>query len=241
MLPEAYYLRCLMEAYHAGLRSPQKLAPSHFVTISEYVDFNRSVVSSYLEHIRQRYSRTKRIVLKEPDLTKYFPQLHQLCHDAQFICMVRDPRDTVSSILNVFLRKLEQGAEDYQSSLAQSRDVEQICHYCISFYKPLFSNSSADLWNRTLFVKYEDLVSTPEAAMHRIKRFTQLDPSLAQRDDEEVDTGKVDFARDNPWYSTLYERNITDTQVGKHSEVLSPSERETVKRICAPIFKIFDY
>lgn len=141
MLPEAYYLRCLMEAYHAGLRSPQKLAPSHFVTISEYVDFNRSVVSSYLEHIRQRYSRTKRIVLKEPDLTKYFPQLHQLCHDAQFICMVRDPRDTVSSILNVFLRKLEQGAEDYQSSLAQSRDVEQICHYCISFYKPLFSNS----------------------------------------------------------------------------------------------------
>jgi len=242
MVPEAHYLRCLLSAFHLALGSLELQIPLYFSDSEDFRRFNGDILKQYLERTRHRFPGASCLVLKDPEMTKSFPYLFDLCPRAQFICMIRDPRDTVASLIQVGTKMLVDGRRDMIAIATQQRDVRRLCQYLKSFYEPVLKYEHTGFWDRILFVRYEDLVSNPEGVLEEIGVFTGLN-LLGVADNDILDTGSVNYSEriGSPWYSVLYGKGIAASRVGIYTETLSLDETRTTESACAELFELFQY
>ncbi|MBI2312542.1 MAG: hypothetical protein HYU77_08575 [Betaproteobacteria bacterium] len=71
---EVDYLRFLISAYRWGKRQFSSQTYDFFDNLDDLREFHSGVVGAFLERTRKRLG-TRRLVLKEPQLTKYSPEL----------------------------------------------------------------------------------------------------------------------------------------------------------------------
>ncbi|GIV61740.1 MAG: hypothetical protein KatS3mg044_0606 [Rhodothermaceae bacterium] len=240
-LPEAHYLRCLLAAYRLARGSVHHQVPQFFDDVEDFRRYNAVLVREFLARTRSRVGGVQHLVLKDPEMTKTFPELHELLPSARFVCMVRDPRDVVASLLNVGEKMLAQGRSDVVAQATRSRDLVALCRYYQAFYAPLWTVQDDRFWERILFVRYEDLVQDPEGILKEVQTFTGLHLTLPASD--RFDTGTVDFDQQvhSPWYSELYGKQVTGSRVGAYATVLRPEEVRAVEQVCAAFMQQFQY
>ncbi|QXD16009.1 sulfotransferase [Rhodocaloribacter litoris] len=240
-LPEAHYLRCLMAAYRLAKGSIQHQVPQFFDSEEDFRRYNAGLVKQFIERTRARVGGSAHLVLKDPKMTKTFPEVYELLPSARFICMVRDPRDVVASLLKVGEKMLAQGRNDFVAQATRGRDLVALCRYLMAFYAPLWTVQEERFWDRMLFVRYEDLVQNPEGILDEVQEFTGLELKLP--DGERLDTGTVDFERkaQNPRFSELYGKQVSRARVGAYAGVLRPEEVRVVEQACADFMRLFRY
>lgn len=244
LIQEAKYFRHLVAAYRFGRGQFDVETKDYFRDLDDYVAFNRSMVRTFLKHTLELFPGRKHLVLREPHLTMLFPELAELLPKAAFLCVVRDPRDVVASMIDVGGKLKQQGASDAMARLFGSRDIPQICAHFLSFYEPLFKSKVPGFRDRLLFLRYEDLVRAPGKQMEALRKFTGLklqdvDPTA------EPDTGRVDHARgsryQNAWKTEKDGRALSDGSIGRHVEVLKSGEIEEVEKLCGRYMAQFKY
>ena len=245
LIGEAKYLRHLLVAYRFGKMNFSTETKDYFHDPAAYRLFNRNLLSLFLEQTRALYPRASHLVLREPHLTMYFPDLHELVPDALFICIVRDPRDAVASMIDVG-EKLTAGgqAQDAMARLFASRRIDAICAHYLSFYAPAFAARSETFRRRCAFVRYEDLVQRPAEYLGRLRALTGL--ALANCDPARApDTGRVDYSAagdyQRAWNTPLSGSKVEDSQIGRYRNVLQPGEVSDIERNCAPLIQRFSY
>ena len=96
VIAEAQYLTRMLRLYLWGRNSYSAFLADTFATREDFVRFSRGWVEAYLERTRQRWSPCRHLVLKNPEMTPLFPELHDLVEESKFLVIVRDPRDTVA-------------------------------------------------------------------------------------------------------------------------------------------------
>jgi hypothetical protein len=95
--------------------------------------------------------KTPRHVFNYKEISKYYP-------DARFICMIREPRNTVSSILNM-------------SEQSQKKSITRMA----LLYNEIVSNINAIRNNKNVkVVRYEDLVDDPHETIKGICDFLKI-------------------------------------------------------------------
>ncbi|WP_456427600.1 sulfotransferase [Rhodocaloribacter sp.] len=242
MAPEAHYLRCLISSYRLARNSLAHQTPQFFDDADDFRTFNAEIIERFVTRTRRRFSDARHLVLKDPEMTKSFPDLFELMPSARFICMMRDPRDVVASLLRVGEKMLEKGRNDFVAAATRARDIGRLCRYFTGFYASLWPEQDARFWERTLFVRYEDLVTNPEGVLEDVQAFTGLDLSHVSRA-ADFDTGTVDYSArtDSPWFSKLYGKGISGARIGVYAGVLSSEEIALVEHLCADFFKLFSY
>jgi hypothetical protein len=242
MAPEAHYLRCLISSYRLARNSLAHQTPQFFDDADDFRTFNAGIIERFVTRTRRRFSGARHLVLKDPEMTKSFPDLFELMPSARFICMMRDPRDVVASLLRVGEKMLEKGRNDFVAAATRARDIERLCRYFTGFYASLWPEQDERFWERTLFVRYEDLVTNPEGVLEDVQAFTGLDLSHVSRA-ADFDTGTVDYSArtDSPWFSKLYGKGISGARIGVYAGALSSEEIALVEHLCADFFKLFSY
>ncbi|WP_457651486.1 sulfotransferase [Rhodocaloribacter sp.] len=242
MAPEAHYLRCLIASYRLAKNSLTHQIPQFFDDADDFRTFNAGIIERFVTRTRRRFSDARHLVLKDPEMTKSFPDLFELMPAARFICMVRDPRDVVASLLRVGEKMLAKGRNDFVAAATRARDVGRLCRYFTGFYAPLWPERDERFWERTLFVRYEDLVTNPEGVLEDVQAFTGLDLAHVTQSDD-FDTGTVDYSArtDSPWFSKLYGKGISGARIGVYDGALSSEEIALVEHLCADFFKLFSY
>src|SRR3546814_17593724 len=91
-----------------------------------------------LQKTHQRSGRPAALVLKSPELATYFPHAAVLLPAARFVISVRDPKDTIASLIEVGEKPRQRRAN---SSLAgAARDIHALCASSRRFYLPVLQS-----------------------------------------------------------------------------------------------------
>ena len=245
LIQEAKYLRHLVGAYRFGKAQFQIETKDYFRDVDSYLAFNRKLLRAFLENTLSLFPGKKHLVLREPHLTMYFPELSELLPRARFVCVIRDPRDVIASMIEVGRKMKAQGTTgDAMARLFIGRNMEQLSQHVLSFYEPLFQRSATALRERLHFLRYEDLVQHPDQQLEIMRRVTGL--RLAGIDPHaDPDLGKVDHGRGSAyqraWKTEKDGKGIADDSIGRYRKVLESEEIAAIERLCTRLMTRFNY
>jgi hypothetical protein len=245
MAGEVKYLRQLVQAYAFGKRQFGSETRDYFTDPEDLRRFHGSLMEGFLAHARRHFG-SEHLVLKEPHLTMVFPELSELLPQARFVCVVRDPRDVIASMIEVGQKLRDSGIRDEpMADIFARRNMRELCRHYLSFYVPALRSASAGFMERSLFLRYEDLAGAPEKALETLTRFTGLDLGGFDAAKEDPGTGKVDFQAVNEyrkaWVTELYGKKISEARVGAFRKVLKPREAAEIAQHCRGIMQRFKY
>ena len=240
LIRETHYLYKIVETYRHTVDSFDALESCHyFSSVEEVREVTRPWAEAFLSHVRARYSPASSLVLKYVGLTQLYPALAELLPDARLILIVRDPKDTIGSLIEVGKKSAEQGKRNNFPSV-----TDKLISFYRSFYEPSLSCRESSFRARLHLVRYEDLVRDPASEIARLEDFTGL--SLRGfNPDGEWSRQQVDFAKDrgnnNPWITELNGGAVSESRLGRYREVMSEAEAAGIERACAHIMDAFGY
>ena len=241
MLKEASYIRYQLESYAKALIDFEDDTKFYFENRSVLRLFQANILQQFLDMVTTRY-QTEHLVLKEPHLTRYFPQLFELLPDSKFIVILRDPRDVIASMIRVGESLKEEGKRHF----FQNRDIERLCEHYRAFYQPSFAHLKENPEFRKNFIslRYEDLVVNPHECFKSLREFTGLD--LPEEFDKAPQPGALDWNNDfqgryKAWKTDKLGSILDSSSVGKYKQTLKSEEIAQISTFCADIFDAFGY
>lgn len=233
MIGEAIFLRGIVETYWRCLEMFDLHAKYYFSDKEDLRQLCEKYVRDFVKKTARRYDDPKHLVLKHPQLTYCFPLLHELVREARFLVVVRDPRDIVASAVTAQAR----GANEFEGETPQD-----IACCVFDYYWACLTCQSDTFRRNTMYVKYEELVQSPEDVVETIQEFTgidlsQFDPAMGNvRTEVEFDNHK-----NRPLHSKRYGKGISPARVGRFADVLEQKVIADIERICRPLFEMFNY
>lgn len=244
VIGEVQYVTHMMQHYHWGLRNFGLYLKDTFETPEAFRSFTAEGLQSYLRHTEQRWQPCQHLVLKNPELSHYFPDLGHLTQDAKFFLTLRDPRDTLVSMRAVAKRQRAKGIE---STLTRMKDdARQLARFYGSYYARLLRGDLDILQPNLFLVRYEDLVTQTGQVVEQIRDFTGLaladyDPASDwQRSAEDYEKSRVDPDR-SAWTTELHGKGVSDSRLGRYRDDLSADDIAAVEEECKDIMRLFRY
>jgi hypothetical protein len=146
MIGEAIFLRSILETYWRSLAMFDLHSKYYFSDREDLRGTCEKYVHDFVRRTFARYNSPKHVVLKHPQLTPLFPQLHELVPEAKFVIIVRDPRDTVASAVTAQAR----GANEFEDDMPQ-----EIASTLFDYYAACLSCQSQGFRHNTIYVRYE--------------------------------------------------------------------------------------
>ena len=245
MVHEAKYFRQLIQAYIFGKRQFDAETNGYFDNVESLRKFHAGLIEIFMTHLRKRFDNVENLVLKEPHLTMVFPEISELIDSARFVCIIRDPRDVIASMIKVGKKLAQSGIKnDPMSQIFNKRDMRILSRHYKSFYIPVLRSTDQELGKKSMFVRYEDLVEAPGPTLERLREFTGLTLDEFNKNSD-PGTGKVNFDAADPyrsaWVTKLYGKKISNDRIGAYKEVLTADEVEIIEKACQGIMARFNY
>jgi len=244
VIGEVQYLTRLLQHYHWGQRHFRLYLKDTFADRDDFKAFTADWMRDYLERTRERWQPCRHLVLKNPELAHFFPDLSQLVDGARFFLTVRDPRDTIVSMRSVAKKQRDKGIASTLTKMDD--DARQLSHYCQNYYARLLRGELNDMTSSVFLVRYEDLVTQTGQVVDQIRQFTGLaladyDPGVEwQRSAEDYDESRHDPDR-SPWTTELYGKGVSDSQIGSYRNSLSAEDIAIIERECQALMRLFSY
>jgi hypothetical protein len=244
LLAESQYLGAQLDL--AARWQPQFdiFLADYFADPAAFDAFSRETCARFLAVVRARYPDARMIVLKHPETTRYFRRLAEWFPDVRFVVTVRDPRDTIASMLAVGDRLAAKGERG--SLAAFGRDMGKFCELFRSYYAATFRDMGL-FEGRMLILRYEDLVANRNDVIGELARFSDLridparlaDASFWQEGSNWSRQRGSDYA--GAFWSPDWVGAVTDASVGRYRERLDVAEVAEIERRCADFAKLFRY
>jgi hypothetical protein len=219
----------------------------YFGDVSGLTDFTRDLVDRVTSKAWSIAGQPRALVLKSPELSFFVSEaVDVLGATARFVFSVREPKDTIASMIRVGER---QRAAGVQAMLAQAgRNIDRLCMVYNQAYVPILKylqSPGSRLRERVLFVKYEDLVSKPEETRSRICAFCEISPGeLPSGGNWRAAKSAARFAEHPKWrtYMTdLSRQSVSGSSVGNYKKVLNAADCARIDMICRPVREHFGY
>jgi Sulfotransferase family len=242
---ECQYLVSLLGAYREGSRTFDLFGRDYFGSAAAFDTFNRRILEAFLALARKRLGEPEHLVLKRPELAFHFSDLALLLPAVRFLLVVRDPRDTIVSMLEVAERHAARGIAG--PLVAMGRDMDRLSGFFLDYYRDAYSHADR-LTGRLMTLKYENLVADPEAGLAALARFTGIGldrASLAAPDPAKVSGAWASLAGDpaysGAFWSESWMKELSGDSVGRYRQALSAAEIAAIEARCAGFARSFKY
>ena len=246
-ITESWFLVDQLRAYRWALTRYEVRHKDYFGEQENFDRFTRDTLDRFFREARRNLSNPKVLVLKNPEISGQFPLLGKWFDSALFIVNIRDPRDTIASIVKVGEQHKKDGVRSEQANMG--RDMYVLCQFFKRYYFEAFDKNNP-IRDRMLFVRYEDVMSDVKRECKRISGFCGISfpgEKLLTLGEEKSDSANMDpDARlqdpySGAFWSKLYNKNLSTERIGKHRQVLGAEEVEQIQTHCADFNRIFKY
>jgi len=232
MIGECVFLRGVVETYLRSLSLFEAHTKDYFDTPEDLRGYCADQAGQFLEHTWRRLGEPEALVLKHPQLTRYFPPLHALLPQARMVVCLRNPRDAVASSVAAQRR----GAREFGT-----KGPVEIAADLLETYLPCFASRAPSCHAQTAYLVYESLVTDPCAVIPRLGRFTGIDlTGFDPASDRPLAGWPLDPSKQagQPFHSELFSQGVTDSHVGRYREILSDSDLARIEEVCAPLLAL---
>ncbi|MEP6565239.1 MAG: sulfotransferase [Mesorhizobium sp.] len=185
------------------------------------------------------------LVLRTVEIAPMLSLVAELLPEAKFAISVREPKDTITSILNV--RAKQKMLEGRRNSLTAKRDVGRLCKTYNRAYLTIMRKQRSDeqFRNRIVFVRYEDAVANSAEALREVWQRFGLTPGSGTLPADPVTRPSIaQILIHRFWRSfrtDLSEAPVSARSVGSHRSVLKTSEIWSVNWRCRILRRAFGY
>ena len=213
-------------------------------------DFSKAIVDRLLAETHERLGRPQHLVLKSPELSHYLPQAAALLPRARFVISIRDPKDTIASMIGVGEKHRQKGVSSFLAGAG--RDIGRLCASYRQFYTPVLLALEKDrggLGERVCFTTYESLIADTDRTVERLAQFCGIPLSPGSIGGTGSWRSKVDLEKDellghprwSAYVTDLSGGPISEASVGRYREILSAAEAEQIDRLCSDLRRAFGY
>lgn len=246
LIDECRYLTAQLQLYARFVRQDGPAIEHYFTDKRQFAAFTRQVVERFLVQAHARLDAPDVLVLENPALSFFVPHLAAFFPATRFVLSVREPKDTIASMLQVYERHKQDKVDSYFTRTG--RNVATLSAVYNNHYIPTFRGfdvDGLDLRNRVLFVRYEDLIRKTADVAAELGRFCglSLDPSDANTETPAAEPADA-AARQAAWsafLAGLADAPALEDSIGGHASVLTEDEAAEVERACEDTRKLFRY
>jgi len=247
VIHECQYLGAQMALFASRYQTFSTLDEAYFGTAEALAEFTVGIIASFLALTRRRYKSPKTLVLKTPELTPYFPYLMRLLPEAKFVVSVREPKDTIASMIEVGERQRQRGEQSFFHTAG--RDMAQFVAHYRSYYAPLFEHmkgAGTRDKDRVLFVSYERLLTDTENTVAALGKFSgidlgRFDRGAAWRSEVHGADGSAADGKGSAWQTGLEGKGMSTAHLGRYSDILTEQEILEIDEQSVDICRAFGY
>lgn len=243
---ESAGFRSMMQTYATMVQRFDDESIFHFGSRTALDEYYAAMVRMFLSHTLTAHAPATSLVMKEPHLTMQFPLLHRLVPQSRFVMIKRDPRDIVVSMLKVGEKLAAEGTKHPYNTHSAGRLAESAAQ----FYRPVLAamGQNAAFKNRTYWVDYQELVTSTETVIDKLRGFTGLKLELFDPEDptkrtlpQKVESRKKS-KRAQPWNTDLMKnKGISDASVRAFEQKLSEEQIAEIEKSVGGLIKKFGY
>ncbi len=237
MLPECTYMTQLIQHFYNIVNySDSQRFSAYAIDEPTLGGMYKNIVDEMLSAVRGNFElgAYSHLVLKDPELSLYVDLIPRFFGvDSKVVCVVRDPRAVVASMLKVLKAKAKIGWADFRKSpnstnfavlMQQFSDIRNVISKVYNYY---WCVHTSELFKsgRIHVVNYENIVSLDSCEFDHLERY--LGFSVGRKG-----FGKVhfDFDRTDPTNSPGYGNDIKAPAV-QFSDVLSSSQLSKIESV----------
>jgi hypothetical protein len=229
MLNEAYNLARLVESFHYGRVTMDKKTADYFRNEAELCHLYQNIGDLYASHLKAHLNNPQKIILKDPIFTRVAIEVLEMFPHAHFICMMRDPRAVIASLIQVSERYQSQG-----QSFLPGRSILDCTQYFHSFY-----HRNLKLKNdRIHFIRFEDLILNPNGICQYMKQKLGLQIDT-KGFNQGFDTGTFRYAPQ--WDAPEIHEGAQKNPLKKYLNILTQPDIELIEKQLQHYFQLFSY
>lgn len=230
---EAHLLRELLALYKRAITLGESAIEPFFPDPESCKRYFARCVDELLNAARARHNPDGPLVLKNPELTMYFPELAALQPQARFVLVVRDPRDCVASMSVVAERAATAGAAPPMPDMADG--TKGIATLFLKYYANVITSALMRDPERLFTIRYEDLVTNPRETIIRLSLWSGLniDADAIERPDAGDDV--------SIFGASLYGKKISDASIGGFARRLGAADVAAIVEITRSFMEFYGY
>lgn len=243
---ESSGFRTLIQTYASMVQRFDDETVFHFGSRNALDEYYSATVRLFLSHTLTAHAPATSLVMKEPHLTMHFPYLNHLVPNSRFVMIKRDPRDIVVSMLKVGEKLAAKG----QKHPYNTQGVGRLAEIAAQFYRPVLASSATNpgFRKKLFWVDYQELVTSTETVMDKLRDFTGLKLELFDPADptkrtlpQKVDSRKKSD-RAQPWNTELMKnKGVSNASVRAFEKKLSDEQVAEIEKSVGGLIKKFGY
>ena len=191
--------------------------------------FNRLLKKYNCEHL----------LLKSIALGSNLHILNEINSSINYIMVVRDPRDIITSMIKVGVKQ-----EKINIKNQYPRNMNLLCDHVNYMYRLLFIDDLKYLIEEKVFlIKYENFVSNTNKELNEITKKFLL--KLEYSKDLKVWSRSSQMFKTNDdntgFKSDLWDKPVTDKRINEYKSFLTPEEIDIINEKCKKLIERFNY
>lgn len=234
-LTENHFIPNILKLLKKQIFRNQKENFMHFKNNDETIKFFKEIINRYLEGLYDRY-QINNLCLKSILFSSESDFISKVLPSAYLIFIVRDPKDIISSMLNVSKKQIKMGVKPNYP-----RDMNALCDFINKHYEFILKSTNSEVSSKILLIKYEDLVLDTLQTLNFI--MNNLELNYMFKNDEELWSRSPSFSdpKKNPYHSDLWNKKPSSDKIGSYKNELTKNEIKFINQSCEKLIHNFKY
>jgi len=245
-IAESWYLLGQMRLYRDTMERYEVRGEDFFGPKANFDAHMRGLFEDHIDSVVRLHSPATLAVLKHPELTAQFPTLGRWFPRSHLVVNVRDPRDTIASIMVVMEKHRAAGVAPKS---AERPAIGKLCNIFLGHYRWM-EKAKPKIAERIVLARYETPMASPAETLHgleqslgvkfdmqRVMAFGEIREKSANLDPEH----RLAHPFFGAYYSELYNKTLSDERIGRYAETLTAAEIAEIETRCAGFAAQYGY